>query len=105
MHRAIRGDLAALPRAVEALAPGDGETIAAILRWLEFIQRSIEHHHGTEDSWVYPRLEERDPSFAAARQALEADHHALDPALAAARAGLAQLGESTRFAEDRAALV
>lgn len=105
MHRAIRGDLARLPIAVAALVPSDRDRIAAIGRWLAFIERAIAHHHHTEDSWVYPRLAERDPSFVPDRSALERDHAALDPALASARARLAALTDSDRFERDRDALV
>jgi len=50
MHRAIRGDLVALPRAVASLAPGDRARIDAMGEWLGFIARSIEHHHRS-GSW------------------------------------------------------
>ena len=105
MHRAIRGDLARLPRAVATLVPGDLARIEAIGQWLGFIERSIEHHHRGEDTWVYPRLSERDPSFVPEHHALERDHQALDPALAAVRTALAALAESARFERDRDALV
>ena len=71
MHRAIRGDLARLPRAVATLVPGDLARIEAIGQWLGFIERSIEHHPRGVDTWVYPRLSERDPSFVPEHHALE----------------------------------
>jgi hemerythrin-like domain-containing protein len=105
MHRAIRRDLAALPRAAATLDARDTRRIEAVQRWLSFIARTIEHHHQTEDDWVYVRLSERDGSFAAEREALERDHRALDPALREARDRLDALPTSTRFALDRDALV
>lgn len=111
MHRAMRADLARLPRAVAALEPGAVARMEGIARWLSFVERTIAHHHHGEDTWLYPTIESRDPSFTVTRRALEADHHGLDPALGAARRGLAALrarsdaGEGAAFRSERDALV
>jgi hemerythrin-like domain-containing protein len=85
MHRAIRMDLGRAPGVVASWAPGDRTRAAAVQRWLEFVERSIHHHHHGEDTWLYPLLESRAPSFTAVRKRLETEHATLDPALHAAR--------------------
>lgn len=85
MHRAIRMDLGRAPGVVASWTPGDTTRAVAVQRWLGFIERSIHHHHHGEDTWLYPLLESRAPSFTAVRKRLEAEHSTLDPALHAAR--------------------
>lgn len=105
MHRAIRSDLARLPQAVAALDANDSERLGGIRRWLERIAQAIEHHHRGEDEWLYPRLARDEPAFEATQRVLEAEHHALDPALARARVGLDALSQSAHFERDRDVLV
>lgn len=105
MHRAIRSDLAALPRAVARLSATDRGAVAGIGRWLAFVEGTISVHHRGEDEDIYPLVSSREPAFEAERAALEDDHRALDPALAAIRKGLDALAGSDDFAADRDALV
>ena len=66
--------------------------------------RSLHEHHGTEDRFIWPALEERaDDAGRAVLQAMEDEHAEIDPALEACAAGFARL--AARPDEDaRAAL-
>ena len=89
VHGAMRRDVDRLPRALEIVRTA--EDAAALQRWFEKFAREVEHHHLREDDVVWPMLVEREPTFGGPLEQLEADHHALDDAMAAVQAALATL--------------
>ncbi|WP_425307961.1 hemerythrin domain-containing protein [Ammonicoccus fulvus] len=77
------------PDPVIALLPGDvgrgvqvggtdPERRDAILEDLEFNLLGLHHHHGGEDSHLWPKLTERVPEERATIQRMEAAHHEID---------------------------
>jgi iron-sulfur cluster repair protein YtfE (RIC family) len=89
VHGAMRRDAARLPLAIDAVTTIAGAR--ALQRWFVKFAREVEHHHLREDDVVWPMLVEREPAFGGSLEVLEADHHALDAAMARAVAALAVL--------------
>jgi len=65
---------------------------AHLRRWFAHFTAEIAHHHQREDDLVFPALVERAPDFSVDLDVLEADHHALDGAMAETRTALARFG-------------
>ena len=89
VHGAMRRDAVRLPRAVEAVRTTDGAR--AVHRWFVKFAREVEHHHLREDDVVWPMLVKREATFGDSLGVLEADHHALDAAMAHAASALTAL--------------
>lgn len=89
VHGAMRRDAGRLPLATDAVTTTAGAR--ALQRWFRKFAREVEHHHLREDDVVWPMLVDREPAFGGSLEVLEADHHALDAAMARAAAALAAL--------------
>jgi hypothetical protein len=89
----MRRDAARLARTIART--GDTGEWAALRRWFDRFEATIEHHHEREDTVVWPELSARRPDFATHLPQLEEDHQELDRAMASVRAAL--------LAEDPAA--
>lgn len=81
IHRAMRGETESIVRMLRELAPDDAPRARRLRSWFAFVERTLHHHHVMEDRWFFPLLERRDPSFAGAREALDAEHARIEPAL------------------------
>lgn len=98
MHHAFRRDLTAFETAVRATPIGDAATWRALAeRWTRFAE-VLHHHHGVEDSDLWPVLvrktgEAGDAEGLAVLEAMEAEHEEIDPTLAAVAAGFATMVE------------
>jgi iron-sulfur cluster repair protein YtfE (RIC family) len=98
MHHAFRRDLAAFEAAVRATPVSDGTTWRALAaRWTQFAT-TLHHHHGVEDSHLWPVLVDKagarnDAVGLAVLEAMEAEHDQIDPALASVAAGFASMVE------------
>jgi iron-sulfur cluster repair protein YtfE (RIC family) len=98
IHDAMRRDSVRLPRVV---ARADSPAAwGALRRWFDRFEHAIVHHHQREDTIVWPELVAREAAFALELDQLEADHHALDDAMATVRTTLA--AESVAGAIDAA---
>src|SRR5688572_12058340 len=95
LHGAMRRDSGRLTLAADAVTTPAGAR--ALERWFVKFAREVEHHHLREDDVVWPMLVDREPRFGDSLDGLEADHHALDAAMARAGAALAA------FVDDLAA--
>jgi iron-sulfur cluster repair protein YtfE (RIC family) len=101
IHGAMRRDAARLPLATDAVTTPAGAR--AVHRWFVKFAREVEHHHLREDEVVWPRLVDREASFGASLEVLEADHHALDAAMARSTAALAALVDDLASRADAVA--
>jgi hemerythrin HHE cation binding domain-containing protein len=105
MHHAFRRDLAAFAAAVPRTPPTEVATWWALLRRWELFAEVLHHHHRGEDAWLWPALLERaDGAEREILEAMEAEHHEIDPLLAACLAGLRRLARGGAGTDDRAAL-
>lgn len=104
-HHGFRRDLAAFGAAVRATPVDERVTWRALLRRWDLFSTSLHHHHAGEDAWLWPVLVERaEPQEKELLAAMEAEHAAIDPALAQCEAGLRRLAEAAD-ADAHAALV
>lgn len=108
VHHAFRRDLADVVAAVRATPLDDRGTWQALVdRWDRF-SMVLHHHHGGEDSGLWPLLQARATEEGAVDAvevlaAMAAEHGQIDPLLASVADGLAVLAESAD-ADARAAL-
>jgi len=105
LHHAFRRDLTAFAAAAKDLPLSDRRAWRALARRWELFATALHHHHGGEDSGLWPLLLER--ADHAGRQvliAMEAEHSEIDPLLESCAAGLARLAQAPD-PDARAALV
>ncbi|MCF2532361.1 hemerythrin domain-containing protein [Yinghuangia soli] len=88
MHRAMRRDARRLI-ALAASAADRPERLPAVVAWWERLHAVIDWHHHSEDEVFWPELRRRTGVVVAAADDLDADHAALDRAMAAVTAALA----------------
>jgi Hemerythrin HHE cation binding domain len=81
-HRTFRNEFAALAR--EAARPHDPARGTALDDQLGLMLRGLHLHHTGEDTEIWPLLLRRAPQAAPVLNAMEADHHELDPLIAPA---------------------
>ena len=89
VHGAMRRDADRLPLALDLVTTR--EDASALQHWYVKFAREVEHHHLREDDVVWPMLLQREASFGEPLEVLEADHLALDAAMAHTHAALAAL--------------
>jgi hemerythrin-like domain-containing protein len=99
-HRAMSREMDAVARMIGALAPGDRVRPRRLREWLQFLERTLHHHHVAEDRWFFPALEKKDPGFAGFRQELDAEHAVLEPLLRRTMEGLRALTQAEGQAWD-----
>ena len=98
MHHAFRRDLTAFESAVRATPVSDAATWRALaVRWTRFAT-TLHHHHGVEDSHLWPVLVAKtrasgDAEGLAVLEAMEAEHDQIDPALTSVATGFAAMVE------------
>lgn len=104
MHHGFRRDLAAFAAAAKATPVTDRACWQALAERWDLFAEVLHHHHSGEDAGLWPTLLERtDEDGRRVLEAMEAEHHEIDPILQACAAGFRQL--STHADEDaRAAL-
>lgn len=100
MHRAFRRDLDAFARTLPVVPPSDAARWALLARRFAFFGSVLHKHHRGEDVALWPLLAERgaDPDVL---EALQAEHAAIDPLLAAASTDLGTLAAGTGDAATR----
>jgi hemerythrin-like domain-containing protein len=98
-HRALRRDLERLARAAEfADLPDPGGRASVRAGW-ETFKRQLHLHHTAEDTVVWPTLRQRlshSDDAQSVLDAMEAEHHQIDPLLAAVDDAFARAGEGRR---------
>lgn len=96
MHHAFRRDLTDFAHAVTVTAPDERDVWIALRdRWATFAD-VLHKHHTAEDDGLWPLLRSRaaeagDEGAVAVLDAMEAEHSAIDPLLAAVRTGFATM--------------
>jgi hemerythrin-like domain-containing protein len=98
MHHAFRRDLAAFEAAVRATPIGAADTWRAMARRWEKFATVLHHHHGVEDSDLWPVLvagaeAAGDSAGLGVLAAMEVEHEQIDPTLAAVAAGFGAMVE------------
>ncbi|GAB3441731.1 hypothetical protein GCM10027517_18080 [Phycicoccus ginsengisoli] len=104
MHHGFRRDLAAFGAAAQATPVTDRECWQALAERWDLFAEVLHHHHSGEDAGLWPMLLDRtDDDGRRVLEAMESEHHEIDPILQACAAGFHRL--STHADEDaRAAL-
>src|SRR5215471_3556669 len=91
MHAALRRELERIAR-VTARADDDPKHVLRTAAGWEMFKSYLQVHHTAEDDMLWPPMRTalaRDPDGAALLDAMEAEHSAIDPLLAAIDAALA----------------
>jgi hypothetical protein len=97
-HHAFRRDLDSFARAAAATPVGATEVWTALgVRWERF-GYVLHHHHSAEDEVLWPQLldlvdAEGDAEGRATLEAMEAEHHLIDPLLAGCAEGFAAMAD------------
>jgi hemerythrin-like domain-containing protein len=102
VHRALRRDLARARAALTADWPPADDQRMAIAAHLGWLMQFLHRHHEAEDEGLYPLVRRRSPAAAAMLDVMDADHHAIGPAMAGLEAAAAEYGRS---ASGRAAVL
>ena len=107
VHGALRRDLERARLVLESHAVPDARR-AALAEHLVWAMDFLHHHHQGEDAGLYPLVRRKDPSLTPVLDAMDAEHHAITPAMdevtAAARAWADDPGQQERVAAAVAAL-
>ena len=95
-HHGFRRDLAAFEAAVRNTPVGDAEVWRLLRKRWDGFAAVLHHHHELEDDYFWPEMLRRAEqvgleSAVATLTAMEAEHHEIDPALAACEAGFAAM--------------
>ena len=103
MHHAFRRDLERFVVAVRRTPVEDHEVWLALQARWAFFDETLHHHHGVEDTSIWPVLMQhaestRDEADLATLAAMEAEHATIDPGLAEVRAAFERVVE--RPSED-----
>lgn len=93
IHRAMMREVDGIAAAVQRMSNLDRRTPARLRDWLRFVERTLHHHHRVEDALFFTTISARDPGFAAAHEALEAEHDVLNPLMRDVCNGLAKLAD------------
>jgi hemerythrin-like domain-containing protein len=102
VHRALRRDLARARAALTADWPPADDQRVAIAAHLDWLMQFLHRHHEAEDEGLYPLVRRRSPAAAAMLDVMDADHHAIGPAMAGLEEAAAEYGRS---ASGRAAVL
>jgi hypothetical protein len=102
VHRALRRDLARARAALTADWPTADDQRVAIAGHLGWLMDFLPRHHQSEDDGLYPLVRRRSPAAAGMLDAMDADHHAIGPAMAGLEEAAAEYGRS---AAGRAAVL
>ncbi|HZA09631.1 hemerythrin domain-containing protein [Mycobacterium sp.] len=81
VHNALRRDIARAESALTHWPYPDPSQRAAIGKHLVWMMQFLHGHHRTEDDGLYPLVRQRVPQAAQILDAMDADHHALMPAI------------------------
>jgi hemerythrin-like domain-containing protein len=101
LHRAMRRDSRRLVATLDGAV--SLRRARGLVRWFERFQQVLEHHHAIEDEFFWPALVAADPAADEVTEAMIAEHHQLDQALARTRDALAVLATSGADADRRGA--
>lgn len=95
LHRGMRKDAARLAAAVDSLREAE-RTIRgpALQRWYAGYNGELHDHHDIEDTIFFPAILERLPVFDRSIARIDADHAALDDALARTQVALAEVADA-----------
>lgn len=104
VHSALLRDLQRVRGALETAPFPQGRRRTALAAHLAWMMTFLHAHHSTEDAGLYPMIRLKNPATAELLDAMDADHKAIDPAIAALRAATDRWGPNGADVE-RAALV
>ncbi|MDX3186822.1 ester cyclase [Streptomyces sp. MN03-5084-2B] len=74
-HLAFRREFRLAPRAVERVAGGDRRQARRVAKHLQFLIRTLDHHHSGEDRLLWPKLHQRVPERLGSVVALMEQQH------------------------------
>jgi len=94
VHRALRRDLGRARAALTADWPPADDQRRAIAAHLGWLMQFLHRHHEAEDEGLYPLVRRRSPAAAAMLDVMDADHHAIGPAMAGLEEAAAEYGRS-----------
>lgn len=89
LHRVFRQALAAAPRLVGGVRPGDADRAEIVGTYYDNVLRLLDSHHSGEDELLTPKLLERCPDETDTITAIFAQHHDVHDAIAQAHTSVA----------------
>jgi len=104
VHEALRRDLRRSRSALVTTPYPDGARCAALAAHLGWMMQFLHNHHGGEDDGLYPMVRAANPAAGELLDRMDADHHAIHPAMDAVEFAAAAWGRSGSEVE-RVALV
>jgi hemerythrin-like domain-containing protein len=99
VHDALRRDLRRLRSALSTTPYPSGPRKAALAEHITWLMDFLHAHHTSEDEGLYPMVRVKNADAAALLDQMDADHHAIDPAMQSLRAA----GETWAASDDDAA--
>jgi hemerythrin-like domain-containing protein len=105
LHTFFRRELRLAPGVVRSTSAGDRRRARVVAAHLDYVQRSLHHHHTIEDELAWPKLLERVPEeLAPIVQLMESQHERVDGLIQEINATLPQFRDSAGAVErDRLA--
>jgi hemerythrin-like domain-containing protein len=81
VHHAFRRDGARFAKALEEIAQGNTSRIAPVQEEWKSFHATLQGHHTTEDTAIFPDLQNKHPEVRKTIETLTADHHRMDALL------------------------
>jgi Hemerythrin HHE cation binding domain len=81
IHRTFRREFDNLSGLIRAVAPGDTHTSRFIGSYLGNLISVLHHHHDAEDELLWPKLQDRAPSYGESLQRAQDEHAAIAEAI------------------------
>jgi hypothetical protein len=94
VHSALRRDLQRSRAALSAAPFPQGRRRAALAAHLGWMMDFLRAHHAAEDAGLYPMIRAKNPTAADLLDTMDADHHAIDPAVTALHTAADQWGRA-----------
>ena len=91
VHHAFRRDGARFSKALDAIAQGDKSRIAPLAAEWKSFRMTLQGHHHSEDTQIFPDLQNKHPELRHTIETLTADHHRMDAILERGDRVLAEL--------------
>lgn len=78
VHRNFRHQFSQAPALIRGLRAGDTARIRLVIDHLRLLLKGLEAHHGSEDSFLWPKLRDRVVPLPESVSRMEDQHHQLD---------------------------
>jgi hemerythrin-like domain-containing protein len=100
VHTALRRDIDRAKHALSELPYPDDSQRQALSKHVAWMMGWLHHHHETEDAHLYPLVRRQNPAAVGVLDDMDADHVAIQPAIAAVEDAAARYGGSTDAREE-----